>query len=71
MKKYLLAVIFVFLEKYPSIICTSAFVIFLFSLFATLKVRPYKNFIGNATKIIGESLMAIIWMIVLLKFIPF
>ncbi len=71
MKKYILAAILVFLEKYPSCVCASAFSLFLFSLLTTIKFRPYKNFIGNFIKIVGESLIAVIWLIFLLKFIPF
>lgn len=71
MKKYTLGAILVFLEKYPSCVCGSAFVLYLFSLISTSYIQPYKNFVGNLTKIVGESLMAAVWIIFLVKFVPF
>ncbi len=70
-KKYILAAILVFLENYPSCVCASALGLFLFSLVTSIYIRPYKNLVGNLTKIVGESLMVVIWVIFLVKFIPF
>lgn len=71
MRKHIIAILIVFLEDYPSLVCGSCCAIFLSSMILTIWMNPYKNRIGNIVKVVGEISLGAVWMIFLIEFIPF
>jgi hypothetical protein len=66
-----MAAVVVFLEAYPFVVCILCSGVFGVSLVLSLIVRPYKKNLGNISKIIGEACLTSVWLIFLLKFVPF
>lgn len=71
MKKYLLSAMIIFLETYPSVLCSCSAALFFILMIATIWIMPYKLKLRNVIKIGGEICMTSAWLIVLLKFVPF
>lgn len=70
-KKYLISIAIVFLEKYPVILCSSCASIYFISFIASIWMRPYNFKLKNLIKILGEGCMTLVWIIFLIKFAPF
>jgi len=71
LKKYVIAGLIIFSHNYPTVVCAGCAIVFGFSMTATAYFRPYKTKLNNGIKIIGEGCLLAVWMIFLLKFIPF
>lgn len=66
-----MAVVIVFLEAYPFVVCILCLGLFALSMAFSLILRPYKSKLGNVSKIIGEACLTSIWLIFLLSIVPF
>jgi len=71
LKKYVIAGLIIISHDYPTVVCAGCATVFCISMIVTAYFRPYKTKLNNGIKIIGEGCLLVVWMIYLLKFIPF
>jgi len=71
LKKYAITGLIIFSHDYPTVVCAGCATVFFSSMAATTYFRPYKTRLHNGIKIIGEGCLLAVWMIYLLRFVPF